>query len=134
MIDAKIQEVFDYFIKEALWRDTMIKDVKWYYAESELYVFRYPAGYYYGFCFIHAKSPEEAAKYFIDKFWTEQEANHISETNAIKQALSHKQITINKILDILCEDNPLLGAYIMLFKESLRTNFEQKCNCGDETK
>ena len=73
MIDIKIQEVFEYFIEEALWRDTIIKDVKWYYAESELYVFRYPAGYFYGFCFIHAKSPEEAGKYFIDKFWGKKE-------------------------------------------------------------
>jgi hypothetical protein len=126
MIDIKIQEVFDFFIKEALWRNTMIKDVKWYYAENGLYVFRYPAGYHYGFCFINAKSPEEAAKYFIDKFWTEQETNHILETNAIKQELYRKQITINKILDILCEDNPLLMGCVMAIKESLRTNCKYK--------
>lgn len=71
MIDIKVQEVFDYFIKEALWRDTIIPGVQWYYAESELYVFRFPAGYHYGFCFIHAKSPEDAGKYFVDKFWAE---------------------------------------------------------------
>lgn len=93
MIDTKIQEVFDYFIKEALWRDTIIKDVRWYYAESELYVFRFPAGYHYGFCFIHAKSPEDAGKYFFDKFWMEHNFRPTEDALKAKIAELEKQLS-----------------------------------------
>lgn len=67
MIDLKIQETCMYLHKEAVWRDTNIKDVKYYYAESELYVLRYPVGYHYAYVFIYAKSPAEAEQYFLKK-------------------------------------------------------------------
>lgn len=67
MIDLKIQETCVYLHKEAVWRDTNIKDVKYYYAESELYVLRFPVGYHYAYVFIYAKSPAEAEQYFLKK-------------------------------------------------------------------
>lgn len=67
MIDRKIQDACVYLHKEARWRDTHIKDVEYYYAESELYVLRYPAGYQYAYVFVYAKSPIEAEQYFLKK-------------------------------------------------------------------
>lgn len=65
MIDLKIQETCVYLHKEARWRDTHIKDVKYYYAESELYVLRCPVGYHYAYVFVYAKSPIEAEQFFL---------------------------------------------------------------------
>lgn len=65
MIDHKIQDACVYLHKEARWRDTNIKNVKYYYAESELYVLRYPVGYHYAYVFVYAKSPIEAEQFFM---------------------------------------------------------------------
>ena len=66
MIDNKIQDTCVYLHKEARWRDTHIEDVKYYYAESELYVLRHPVGYHYAYVFIYAQSVAEAENYFED--------------------------------------------------------------------
>lgn len=66
MIDLEIQSTCVFLHKEARWRDTHIKDVKYYYAESGLYVLRYPVGYHYAYVFVYAQSVAEAENYFED--------------------------------------------------------------------
>ena len=65
MSNHKIQEACVYLHKEAQWRDTNIKGVKYYYAESGLYVLRYPVGYHYAYVFVYAKSLAEAVQFFM---------------------------------------------------------------------
>ena len=65
MIDIKIQEVIDYFYSEEIrWRDTTLKGVQYYYAESGLYVFRFPHGYHYAYIFVNATSLQRAIQVF----------------------------------------------------------------------
>lgn len=45
MIDIKVQEVFAFLNgEEIIWRDTIIENIKYYYAENQTYIFRIPNG------------------------------------------------------------------------------------------
>ena len=50
-----------------VWRDTHIKDLQYYYAESELYLLRNTEQGIWCYAFVTARSPKEAANTFMVK-------------------------------------------------------------------
>ena len=54
----------------------------------------------------------------------------IAEKHALEDIAARKQKTIDRILEVLSEDNPMLGAWLIVTKNSLRDYHEQICNCG----
>lgn len=54
----------------------------------------------------------------------------IAEKYALEDIVARKQKTIDRILAVLAEDNPMLGVWLIVTKNSLRDCHEQTCNCG----
>ncbi len=54
----------------------------------------------------------------------------ITEKHALEDIAARKQKTIDRILEVLSEDNPMLGAWLIIARKSLRDYHEQTCKCG----
>lgn len=52
------------------------------------------------------------------------------EKHALEDLAARNQKTIDRILEVLSEDNPMLGAWLVIARKSLRDYHEQTCKCG----